>query len=57
MSTSVVTDVTEATHIADLENTPTWPWHVDAPRVIGTAFLLPVVLYTIQVIIDGLVDR
>jgi hypothetical protein len=53
MSTSVVT---EATHIADLENTPTWPWHVDTLRVIGTAFLLPVVLYTIQVIIDRLVD-
>jgi hypothetical protein len=39
-----------------LENTPTWPWHVDTPRVIGTAFLVPVVLYVIQVVIDRLVD-
>jgi hypothetical protein len=37
-----------------LENTPTWPWHPQTPRIIGTAFLVPIVIYLIQELIDRL---
>jgi hypothetical protein len=37
-----------------VENTPTWPWHPQTPRLIGTALLVPVAIYVIQELIDRL---
>ena len=37
-----------------LENTPTWPWHPQTPRLLATALLLPIALYLIQLLFDRL---
>jgi hypothetical protein len=40
-----------------LEKIPTWPWSAETLRLMGTALLLPVVLYLAQVTINWLVGK
>lgn len=35
-----------------VRGTPTWPWSPEAPRVLGSAILLPVAVYVIQRIVE-----
>jgi hypothetical protein len=36
-----------------IESISTWPWSIETPRLVGTAILLPILLFVIQRIIDA----
>jgi hypothetical protein len=37
-----------------IEGISTWPWSIETPRLVGTAILLPILLFVIQRIIEAL---